>query len=271
MDGSPKGSEIRNWLAAGVLGIALAGGGYLVGLDSRPVPAPSPAPETIAKDPEPAPVPEAVLGRAGLLRIAAAAADRFAGGAAVTTPLAGRRFRVGIPFGCGSPSEGREPTGWSYDEQSQALRIRVTPVDWTDAEWLASAVPEGAVDAVDGFWLPRPWTSSERCPAEDAGTPRQSGSSVGLARFFGTESDRSERRRGRPFEIVTKVEPDSVPRDGLQLVLEGRVAQLPGGTASVHCHAASQADRPTCRIAVEFERIAVMDPNSGTELANWRL
>ncbi len=271
MDGSPKGSGIRNWLAAGVLAIALAGGGFLVGLDSRPVPAPRPEPEAISKEPEPEPVPDAVLGRAGLLRIAVAAADRFGGGTNVPQSMAGRRFKIRVPFGCGPLREGGRPTGWTYDEESQTLRIRVTPIDWTEAEWLAAAVPDGAVDAVEGFWLPRPWTSNERCPAGEAHPQSETGSSVAIAHFFAAESDRSEQRRGRPFEVVSKIAPDAVPKNGLQLVLEGRVANFPGGKTSTLCHSASQASRPSCLVAVEFERISVVDPGSEAELANWRL
>jgi len=291
MDTSSKGSPVRNWLAAGVVVISAAVGGYLVGLDSRPVPAPQPQKPAFVPAPETETAQEAVLNRAGVIRIAEAEADRFGGGVTAPGSLAGRRFQIGIPFGCGGSSAADEPTGWTYDADSETLRIRVTPAKWTDAGWLSAEVAEGAVDAVEGFWLPRPWTSSEQCAGHEvkAETPMakpvmaepsaarpatanpDDSSTIALAHFFGSDSKRSDQRRGRPFEIVSKVEAEAVPTRGLQLLIEGRIANVPGGRSNALCHASSASLRPTCLVAVEFDRIAVVNPATQTELANWRL
>lgn len=270
MDGSPKGSAFRNWLAASVLGAALAGGGYLVGLDSRPVPVAPPKEQGIPEEPAPE-LPVAVLGRAGLLQIANAAADRFSGGRNEAQAMAGRRFEIRLPFGCGPAGQSDRSSGWTYNEESGTLRISVTPNDWTASGWLSSAVPEGEVDAIEGFWVPRPWTTSDECPAGAQGDMGQSPSTLAIAHFFPAESDRSEQRRGRPFEFVDKIEPQAVPKRGLQLLLEGRIANVPGRRESVLCRAPDASVRPTCVVAAEYERIAVVDPATDTEIVNWRL
>lgn len=296
MDTSSKGSRTRNWLAAGVIAIALAVGGYLVGLDSRPVPAPRPQEPASSPAVPPAAAQDAVLNRTALIRIVEAEADRFGGGVNARTSFTGRRFLVRIPFGCGGPGDGKARTGWSYDEDSETLRLRLTPDEWTDEGWLSQTVAAGAIEVIEGFWLPRPWTSSEQCPAKpvavdaaktEPGTSElpeaksteagaapvspERNSSVALAQFFGSDSKRSDQRRGRPFEVVSKVTPEAVPARGLQLTIEGRIANIPGGVSNVLCHAPNPNIRPTCLVAVEFDRIAVSNPATQTELANWRL
>lgn len=270
MDQSPKGSRVRTTLAAAVLGVALAVGGYLVGLDSRPPPAPPLPPEAVPVEPEPAIVPEAALGRSDLIGIAAAAADAFAGGPAPVESRAGRRFSIRIPFGCAGPGDREMATGWSYDEEQQTLRVRVTPVEWGEVEWVTAAIPAEATDAVEGFWLPRPWTRSERCPDRPL-APAAGPSSVGVAQFFGDDSNRASQRRGRPLEVVANVEPEAVPTAGLQLLLEGRIATVPGRRTTALCHSRSASERPTCLVAAEFDRISVVNPATREEIANWRL
>ena len=283
MDRSPKGSRVRDWTAAAFVAVSLAGVGFLVGRGSQPKSPPTP-PEVTKARPAPAIVPDPVLGRPDLIGIAASAADAFAGGPAVAGSSAGRRFSIRIPFGCnGSSAEGFS-TGWSYDEATKTLRVRVTPLDWSEEEWIESALPGEDELVVEGFWVPRPWTSSEACPTLQAGseggaatTSEQPGaltetvSTVGLAQFHGDESNRNSQRRGRPLEVVATIEPGDVPARGLQLVLEGRTANIAGGRSTTLCHADSVSVRPTCLVAVELERISVVDPASGKEIANWRM
>jgi hypothetical protein len=283
MDRSPKGSRVRDWAAAAVVAISLAGVGYLVGRGPQPAPPPQP-PEVTKPTPEPAVVPDPVLGRADLIGIAASAADAFAGGPKVSGSSAGRRFSIRMPFGCDGSSEKGFTTGWSYDEASKTLRVRVTPLDWSDEDWIASALPGEEEFVVEGFWLPRPWTSSETCPVRQAKPDGKDADSsegpvgkvdeiatVGLAQFLGEDSNRNRQRRGRPLEVVANIEPDEIPVDGLQLVFEGRIGNVPGGRSPTLCHADSINVRPSCLVAVEFERISVLNPASGEEIANWRM
>src|SRR3546814_5115234 len=90
-------------------------------------------------------------------------------------------------------------------------------------------------DAVEGFWIRRPWTSSERCapalqPAPetaDAGAesdvdeaPEVAGppppvpvesQTVGIAQFFAPEGRRTLRRGTRPYSATVKARPGTPP------------------------------------------------------------
>lgn len=270
MNSPAKGSSIRTWLAAALLGSALAFGGYLLGRESVPEAKPPPPSEVTVPAPkrQPTVLPDPLLSRSDIIGLAAAAADQFGGGPAPREAFAGRRFLLRIPFGCGGPAGEDVTTGWRYDEASGTLRIKVAPNDWTE-QLRGDGEGEQEIDAVEGFWVPRPWTSNEGCPSAVQAAADRGQSTVGVAQFFGVESNRSGQRRGRPFEFVAKVAPEEVPRAGLQLVIEGRVAQVPGGEASVICDSPVPAARPTCIVAAEFDRVAVRDPASGKELANW--
>ena len=189
-----------------------------------------------------------------------------------------------MAFGCDGSSEKGFTTGWSYDEASKTLRVRVTPLDWSDEDWIASTLPGEEEFVVEGFWLPRPWTRSETCPVRQAkpdgevadtseGQPNEGdqASTVGLAQFLGEDSNRNRQRRGRPLEVVANIEPDEIPANGLQLVFEGRIGNLPGTRSSTLCRSDNANVRPACLVAVELERISVVNPASGEEIANWRL
>lgn len=241
----------------------------MAGRNARPEPRPAPPPEVVVSEPEPAVLPDPVLNRSDIIGIAAAAADQFGGGPAAAESFAGRRFMIRIPFGC-SAGEGKDDaSGWRYDKAAGTLRIAVAPHDWTK-RLQPEAAEESEVDAVEGFWVPRPWTSTDRCPATAELGANVEESTVGVAQFFGAESNRAAQRRGRPFEFVAKIAPEELPRAGLQLVIEGRVARVPGGNASALCQAPEPGERPVCIVAAEFDRIAVSDPARGAELANWR-
>lgn len=274
MDTPREGSRIRNILAGAVLAGAFAVGGYFFGRDSVVVPPPPAPPETVTPTPTPRPavVPDALLQRADLIGLAAAAADELAGGpAAPRDSLAGRRFIIRIPFGCAGSEAADAPFGWSYDGDSETLRIRVTPADWTGQSWVSDRLPEDEGDAVEGFWLPRPWTRSERCPTSREAVPADRPSSVGIAQFFGSDSSRVSQRRGRPLEFATNLAPEDAPLQGLHLILEGRIARVPGSRSSALCHAPGAYDRPTCLVAAEFDRVAVENPVTQAEIANWRM
>ncbi|QIK95607.1 hypothetical protein G7076_03150 [Sphingomonas sp. HDW15A] len=160
----------------------------------------------------------------------------------------------------------------------------MSPLDWNEKDWIASALPKEDDFVVEGYWLPRPWTSSESCPVRPADAesddakagvenlpdPIEAESTVGLAQFLGKDSNRSRQRRGRPLEVVVSMEPEEVPAGGLQLGFEGRIANVPGRRSPTLCRADSVNTRPSCLIAVEMERVSVLNPVTGQEIANWR-
>ena len=125
-------------------------------------------------DPVPAPAPAAPLapppplGRSDLVGAVRAAAAAYAAGAEAPeseAALAGRQFRVRLPFGCLGVAPGSEPAAWRYDPDRGTLTLTARTVHWT-ATPIARTLPDAsAVEAVEGFWIPRPWLESESCPA----------------------------------------------------------------------------------------------------------
>ncbi|QDP18910.1 hypothetical protein [Sphingomonas xanthus] len=307
MDTPSKDSRVRNVAALAVLGVAIATAGYIIGRDSVEK-QPPPAVEVPRPQPMPTPpITEAVMGRADLIALAADAADQAAGGVQVADWRVGRRFLLRMAFGCDGPVEKIETSGWSYNAEDQSLRVRVAGADWTETPWVQQRLGDLPVDSIEGYWLPRPWTSSETCPppapvpapvpapaagdadgsgeagkkdahaaAVPAGAPPKAlsparTSSLGIATFSDPDASRVGQRRGRPLEIVQRVPPEQVPQSGgLQLVIEGRIAAIPGGRESVLCQSAGPYLRPTCLVATAIERVAVVNPGDGKVLGEWR-
>jgi len=277
----PSQRSSRIALAIGIAAaVALAVGGYIVGRNtSAPPPAPEPVGEPAPEQlPSAQPVLPKPLGRSDLLTAAAVAADAYAVGRAPppeNAGLVGRRFEIRIPFGCygASPENSGVTLRWSYDAEKEVLRISVAPEVWTNIPWLRQLSGED-VEAIEGFWIPRPWSTSEACPTPEARmvlppilpTPTQT---VGLAQFYEAGASRVHRRDGKPYQTVEKVALDSLKAtEGFRLVLSGRVDALPNGHP-VGCHSAGAELRPICLVAVEFNRVAIENPLSGKLLAEW--
>lgn len=199
-------SRWRGW-AALVLLLLAAGGGFALLRDDDAGPDADAARAPADKAAVPAvPQPDPVLDRAALIDSAALAASAHAAGAAlddVRARLAGRRFRIDLPFGCAGPAApGRSlANGWRVDDEGRTLRASVSRQNWTlqlaAAESAAMAAPQGerprapaepaqapdtasasasgttpAPDpaakpsnvAVTGFWIAHPWVRSAACP-----------------------------------------------------------------------------------------------------------
>ena len=278
---SPRSSRLA---LAGALAAALVvgGAGFLLGRASiQPAPvAPPPSPPSAPAPAPPPPVP-GVLGRSDLLALAAAAADAEAGGGKSRPAIAaadGRRFELRLPFGCDGPA-GEGGTGkmrWHYDEKAEALRVHVAPLSWTAREWFPS---DGGrhVEAVEGFWLTRPWTSSETCPAGgDRSIPigvdpvTLPGQTLALGQIFRSGSARRGRRDGEAYEAVIRVAEKNLDvSQGLRVRLTGRIARA-GDAGPVLCRQPAGPDqRPICLIAVELDEVAIENPATGRTLATW--
>ncbi len=282
MTESSQRSSRRALVAGAAAAFALAIGGFVAGRATSPPPA---KPEEPAAQPAPAeaaprrPVITPPLGRGELLAAVAAAADAYAAGQAGTPDnagLVGRRFEVRIPFGCyGASAEGSGASlRWNYDPKNETLRISAAPEVWTNVPWVRALAGE-QTEAVEGFWLPRPWSRGETCPTHDARmvvppilpTPSET---VGLAQFFETGSSRVSRRDGKPYQTVKKVPLGALQTtEGFWLVLNGRVRALPNGQP-VGCHSLGAELRPVCLVSVEFDRVAIENPLSSERLAEWR-
>jgi hypothetical protein len=217
-----------------------------------------------------------VIGRAQLLEAVEDAAAAYAAGVAeaeTAKALAGRRFTVRMPFGCAGPAPDDATIGYAYDAEAETLRLRAQPQVWTREPWVQALVGSQDAEAIEGFWIPRPWLRQETCPAVTAAAgqppapapaPEQT---VGLVQVFEEGSSRIERRGVRGYQATVKLEAGAArPVGGLRLVLEGRVWS---GEGPVRCRSSSPERRPVCLVIVELDRVAFEDP-AGKPLSEWR-
>lgn len=278
----------RTVLAAGMLSMLLV-------QCNRPKGEEGPPP-TEAPTPLPAPAPAVTtrpttISRSDLIGAAGQAASTYALGDTPSgvDPLVGRTFSVLIPFGCAGPAD---PSGgggsdglahWSWGQDRKSIQISMTPGDWTESSLVrpmqSAETPGGgpAWEAVEGFWIPRPWLASEACPAvvrdplQTAQAP-VSPQTVGIAAVFEPDGSRLGRRNGRAYTHVVRAQGDApleAPVGGYRLRLEGRIVGFPGGRA-LRCQAERADQRPVCVAAVQLDKAAFEDA-VGATLSEWRL
>ena len=284
---SPRRPFLR---AAGVSVASL----MLVQCDRQTEPTPIEATEAPVAEPAPSatpvtPQPVAALTRGELVSAAGQAAASYALGLSSTDadPLVGRAFTVRIPFGCNGPSSaesGADSTRdgvarWSWGPERKTIQLSVTPGDWTGSALVlqtGSTSAAAAWEAVEGFWVPRPWLAAERCPtvqgdplqtAQTAASPQ----TVGIAAVFEAGGSRIGRRNGRAYAFTVRPTGDTplaAPRAGYRLLLEGRVVGFPGGRA-LRCRAPGPDQRPVCVVAVKLDKVTFEDA-AGATLSTWR-
>lgn len=171
-DGSPSPRVLT--LAGGLAVAGLALGFVLGGVlpnPLRPQPAPAEPPPAAAETPaEPAiPLPPPPLGRAEMIAAAAGAAAAYSVGEpppAANAGLVGRSFRVALPFGCDGPEplSAAEFAAYDYSADRATLRIAARPRDWGEVAWIRALSGDTEVDAIEGFWIERPWILGDQCP-----------------------------------------------------------------------------------------------------------
>jgi hypothetical protein len=191
----------------------------------------------------------------------------------------GRRFELRLPFGCAGPAgeDSAEPMRWRYDPKSKALRIHVDPIDWTARDWSPPEVADG-VEGIEGFWVERPWTSSEACPSGEDGAAAAvadpaavAGRTLALGQVSLAEGDRGGRRGGKPFEAVVRVEESALrTAQGFRLRISGRIART-GAFGPVRCRLPGPGQRPVCLVTVVMDEVAVENPEGNETLATWSL
>lgn len=243
-------------------------------------------PQTDAPAPNPkqpsvvVPTPEPVLTRNDLVEAAGRAASVYASGQELSAEdsLVGRTFSVRITFGCDGPAlPGSEQPGiahWSWGAERKTIVLRMLPADWKDAAMITQAGVSDKWEAVEGFWIARPWLRAEGCPAAK-GDPLQTAAitspqTLGLAAVFEAGGSRLSRRDGRAyqFSVRPKDAPLAPPSNGYRLLLQGRIESFPSGRA-VECRASNPNERPVCVLAARLDRVAF--ETSGQEmLAEWR-
>ena len=280
---SPRDSRLA--LTAGIVAVAMVGGGgFLLGKGSRVDHPPVAAPTLVAATPTPTPSPSEdaarILGRADLIALAAAAADAVARGDATPKPVrdaVGRTFTTTLPFGCEGPAsvDSKAAMRWRYDETAGALRLNVASVDWAPAEWWPENAPVG-VEAVEGFWIARPWTSSESCPASSPTAASGAepltlpGQTLAIGQSFNSDDGRQARRDGKAYTAVIRMAPDAVRGEqGFRLRLSGRIVAGPGGSATICRQPGGAEQRPICMIFAQLADVAIENAATGEVLATW--
>jgi hypothetical protein len=263
--------------------IAIAAGGFLIGRASSPQSSPS-----IAVRPEPGAlarvVPEQpqVLERSELIELAGRAADVSASHIAFPADilgLVGRRVELAIPFGCDGPSpiDANTSLGWHYDAKGRTLRVRISPTTWSMSDW-GLAESSAMKATLKGFWISRPWSSSESCPENtgevavpDARAVTLPGQTLAVAEFKADPAEGSV-RAPRSFDAVKRYAPEQLNTSrGFRLKLVGRVDKLPDGRPVRCVQPAGSEQRPICVVAVAFEELRIENPVSDDVVAVWSM
>lgn len=291
----PEVRSSRIAIALAVLAaVAVGGGGFLIGRKSAPQPqiAADSAPQPSVARPIVLPAESLTLSRAELVSLAAKATDALSSGTQLPQAVrdsAGRRFELLIPFGCGGPSPSNGGNAfWTYDKAQGRLRISVTPIQWQAADWNLGEVP--TLEAIEGFWVDRPWSSSGDCPAapeqaepapepakdtaapneQPVAKPQEPERTLAVAQVFLADGTRGIRRANRPYSIVTRIPPERFDGTrGFRLRLTGRIERVPNGKP-VQCVQPQGPDRrPACLIATVLDEVRIENPASGEVLATW--
>lgn len=256
----------------------------------------------VATPPPLIPLPEPPLDRAALLGAIAKAASAHATGANDTEAqrlLDGKPFELRIRFGCRGPSNDlpSEQFGWSYDRKKATLRVRATPTISQQDE-VAARIGGEAFEAIEGFWLARPWLLEAACPAtaavkpappppataaapakpaadaaEDPDEPAAAPPSIlpklGIAQFFTSTDSRTRQRSMRPYEAVKTLESNEpVGSQGFDLVLSGRLQALPDKRI-IACVTSGADLPPSCIVSVDFDRVRIERADNREMVAEW--
>ncbi|WP_246347466.1 hypothetical protein [Brevundimonas basaltis] len=244
---------------------------------SPPAAAPEPTPPKVIATPT-------AMSREELLDAVSRAASAYAAGEATqgSDSLVGRPFAIRIPFGCNGPqptpaaATGDGLARWTWGPEQKTIQLTLTPGDWLNTALIAGAADGSDWEAVEGFWIPRPWLRKEACSsiradALQSGEVTPSPQTVGLAAVFRADESRVGRRNGRAYAYTVRPDGDSplaAPAGGYRAVLEGRLAAFPGGRA-IRCRASGPDQRPVCVAAIQLDRVAFQTAD-GETLSEWR-
>jgi hypothetical protein len=235
----------------------------------------------------PVPALEQPLGREQLLLAAEHAASDFAAGiddSRRQKDLAGRKFEFRIRFGCQptAANAGADAFGWSVDKSSGALKVRATAT-LSAKDPAVKALAGESFEAVEGFWVRRPWLLSAACPrtaaaageeappskTPDGATPQAPPvPTLGIAQFFTATDPRTMRRSGRPYEATKKLDDGDVPVGGFDLIISGKLVALPDGKV-IACALAQSVGPPSCVVSVEFGTVSIERADTHEQLAQW--
>jgi hypothetical protein len=229
------------------------------------------------------------LDRTAILAAVAQAASAHAAGAddsVAQRALDGRQFELRIRFGCRGPTTvlGEQWLGWSFDEDRRTLRVRARPT-LAREDPLVQELGGSGFEAVEGFWIPRPWLLQALCPTASAVEPAPADEvaledpkveeplprwpRIGIAQFFSETDPRTGRRSMRPYEAVKTLDRGApIASQGFDLVLSGRLKALPNKKV-IACIAKGAQSPPDCIISTDFDRVWIEAPGSAEAIAEW--
>ena len=275
----PSVRTSRLVIAGGLAAAAIVGGlGFLAGRAT--ISPPPPVKPAIIIHPvatEPVRDRTRILSRGDIAAAAAQAADAFASGTAPPADLAdlpGRRFSLSLPFGCSGPAgaDSIAPLRWRYDDATQTLRVHVALMAWQPdeppAEGESTATPRG-------FWVTRPWSSAETCPAASGGTAATGaepvtlpGQTLAIVNFTATAPSPD-----KGYEAVVRIPRDKLDiTRGLRARITGRIDRVPEGSGPIACtQPAGLEQQPICAVAAIFDELVVDNPATGETVATWTL
>jgi hypothetical protein len=183
---------------------------------------------------------------------------------AAQSQLKGRKFELRMRFGC--PAADNSTRSLAYDEKAQVLRAKVTS-DIAEQTLPISDLLYRKYEGAVGFVLGQPWLLSAGCPQADFAKLPVAQPTIVLAQLFTAEESRAQ-RPGTSYELTKPMKPEEAPKQGLDLIVSGRLAELADGR-SVHCGARDGA--PACLIAGKIDRVALARPGSDEVLGEWGL
>jgi hypothetical protein len=243
------------------------------------------------------PVAQPVLDREALLMAVMHAASGAALGkddAEWQRKLDGQRFALRMRFGCnGASHDAKQPRGWRFDKERRVLSLHVEADIAKDAPLIRSLALSG-YEAVEGFWIHRPWLLRADCPvvpargeatavasgkatdapAADKAKPSPAPAAlpppqIGIAQFFTPTDARTHRRDDRAYEATKVLGEGELPSaTGYDLVISGRLRQLVDGRV-IACTVDSTTAPPRCIISAQLDGVSIELPGSGKAIANW--
>jgi len=253
-----------------------------------------------------APLAGPQVDREGLLIAIARAASALATGqddSAAQAALDGDTFEFKIRFGCADSEELRleEAPSARFDEEKRTMRLRALPTI-SKPHPLVETVAGEQYEAVEGFWVRRPWLLTPACPlppveladlseadtspkkakAPEKASPREASAAggdttatvavlplIGLAQFFDSEDSRTHRRNRRAYEAVVTLDENRQPSPkGYNLVLSGRLQRLGSGKV-IACVSERPEAPPSCIVSVRFGRVWFERADTGEVVAEW--
>ena len=260
------------------------------------------------------PVADPALDREQLLLAVMRAASAAAVGRDdldIQRKLDGKPFKIALRFACPSAAASQQPAAASQqpdaatrrEDSKETLRLSARPDVTLDDPLLSAIGASEAFEAVDGFWIKRPWLLNAACPivppaptAPDPGEEadgegrKEKGESaaraetadaagtgsgvaaqqrIAIAQFYSSTDTRAGRRTDRPYEaVVTPAADNSIERTGFDLVLSGRLRALPNGKV-IQCVATDPRRPPDCILSATFDQVRMEHPETRALLAQW--